>query len=163
METMREKILRILTSEGRVAAEEIAERLGLTAEEVRETIEEMEADGTILGYRTLVDWTRTDVERVFAFILVEGTPEHGVGFDKLAQHIARFDEVHSLHLTSGSADLTVVVEGRDFRDIARFVAEKLAPSPGVSGTSTSFVLKTYKLEGRLIGEQPTSRRLAVSP
>ncbi|MFW6156424.1 MAG: Lrp/AsnC ligand binding domain-containing protein, partial [Armatimonadota bacterium] len=60
-------------------------------------------------------------------------------------------------------DLTVVVEGRDFRDIARFVAEKLAPTSGVSGTSTSFVLKTYKLEGQLIGEQPTNHRLAVSP
>ncbi|MEA3403247.1 MAG: Lrp/AsnC family transcriptional regulator [Armatimonadota bacterium] len=160
---MREKILRILTQEGRLPDEEIAERLGLTAEEVRDAVEAMESDHTILGYRALVDWSNTDVERVFAFILVEGTPEHGVGFDRLAEHVARFEEVHSLHLTSGTADLTVVVEGRDFRDIARFVAEKLAPSPGVSGTSTSFVLKTYKLEGRLIGEQPTTRRLAVSP
>jgi DNA-binding Lrp family transcriptional regulator len=160
---MREKILKILTGEGRLPDAEIAERLGLTEEEVAETISEMEDDGTVLGYRALVDWSRADVERVFAYILVEGTPQHGVGFDELAEHIARFDEVHSLHLTSGTADLNVVVEGRDFRDIARFVAEKLAPSPGVTGTSTSFVLKTYKLEGRLTGEQPTSRRLAVSP
>jgi DNA-binding Lrp family transcriptional regulator len=160
---MREKILKILTGEGRLPDAEIAERLGLTEEEVAETISEMEDEGTVLGYRALVDWSRADVERVFAYILVEGTPQHGVGFDELAEHIARFDEVHSLHLTSGTADLNVVVEGRDFRDIARFVAEKLAPSPGVTGTSTSFVLKTYKLEGRLMGEQPTSRRLAVSP
>ncbi|MGC9320193.1 MAG: Lrp/AsnC family transcriptional regulator [Armatimonadota bacterium] len=160
---MRQKILQILTGEGRLPDEEIAERLGVTAEQVRDAVGAMESDGTILGYRALVDWSRTDVERVFAFILVEGTPEHGVGFDRLAEHVARFDEVHSLHLTSGTADLTVVVEGRDFRDIARFVAEKLAPSPGVSGTATSFVLKTYKLEGRLLGEQPTTRRLAVSP
>jgi DNA-binding Lrp family transcriptional regulator len=68
-----------------------------------------------------------------------------------------------VHLTSGSADLTVVVEGKDFRDIALFVAEKLAPISGVTGTSTSFVLKTYKLEGRLMGDIPSSRRLAVSP
>jgi DNA-binding Lrp family transcriptional regulator len=160
---MREKILKILTDEGRLPDAEIAERLGLTAEEVAETISEMHRDGTVLGYRALVDWSKADVERVFAYILVEGTPQHGVGFDELAGHIARFDEVHSIHLTSGTADLTVVVEGRDFRDIARFVAEKLAPSQGVTGTSTSFVLKTYKLEGRLMGEQPTSRRLAVSP
>ncbi|MBD3293306.1 MAG: AsnC family transcriptional regulator [Armatimonadia bacterium] len=160
---MREKILTILTGEGRLPDADIAERLGLTAEEVAETISEMEADGTLLGYRALVDWSKANVERVFAYILVEGTPQHSVGFDELARHIARFSEVHSIHLTSGTADLTVVVEGRDFRDIARFVAEKLAPSPGVTGTSTSFVLKTYKLEGRLMDEQPTSRRLAVSP
>lgn len=160
---MRESILNILTSEGRVPDEEIAERLGLSVEEVADAIDEMERGRTILGYRALVDWDRAGVERVFAFILVEGTPEHGVGFDELAEHIGRFDEVHSLHLTSGTADLTVVVEGRDFRDIARFVAEKLAPSPGVTGTSTSFVLKTYKLEGMLFEEPPSSGRLAVSP
>lgn len=160
---MHEQILNILTSEGRLPDAEIAERLGLATEEVAEIIGEMESRRTILGYRALVDWSRTDVERVFAYILVEGTPEHGVGFNDLAAHIARFDEVHSLHLTSGTADLTVVVEGRDFRDIARFVAEKLAPSPGVNGTSTSFVLKTYKLEGRLIEEPPQTGRLAVSP
>jgi len=160
---MREKILSILTTEGRVPDDDIAERLGVAPEEVAETIAAMEREGIILGYRALVDWANTDVERVFAYILVEGTPQHGVGFDKLAEHIARFGEVHSLHLTSGSADLTVVVEGRDFRDIARFVAEKLAPTEGVSGTATSFVLKTYKAEGVLLGEPPQSQRLAVSP
>jgi len=160
---MREQILRILTTEGRVADDEIAERLGAETAQVAAEIAAMEAAGTILGYRALVDWASTDVERVFAYILVEGTPQHGVGFDKLAEHIARFNEVHSLHLTSGSADLTVIVEGRDFRDIARFVAEKLAPTEGVTGTSTSFVLKTYKAEGILLGETPQSRRLAVSP
>ncbi len=160
---MREKILSILTTEGRVPDDDIAERLGVAPAEVAETIAAMEREGIILGYRALVDWAATDIERVFAYILVEGTPQHGVGFDKLAEHIARFSEVHSLHLTSGSADLTVVVEGRDFRDIARFVAEKLAPTEGVSGTSTSFVLKTYKAEGVLLGETSQSHRLAVSP
>lgn len=160
---MREKILRILTGEGRLPDAEIAERLGLSEQEVADEIDRMERDGVLLGYRALVDWSKADVERVYAYILVEGTPEHSVGFDRLAEHIARFDEVHSIHLTSGTADLTVVVEGRDFRDIARFVAEKLAPTQGVTATSTSFVLKTYKIEGRLIGEPPTNHRLAVSP
>lgn len=160
---MREKILRILTGEGRLPDADIAERLGMSPQGVAEAIDAMESEGIVLGYRALVDWSKADVERVFAFILVEGTPQHGVGFDQLAEHVARFDEVHSIHLTSGTADLTVVVEGRDFRDIARFVAEKLAPSPGVTGTQTSFVLKTYKLEGRLMGEERTNHRLAVSP
>jgi DNA-binding Lrp family transcriptional regulator len=160
---MREKILRILTAEGRLPDAEIAERLGMIEQEVADAIDRMERDGVLLGYRALVDWSKADVERVFAYILVEGMPEHSVGFDRLAEHIARFDEVHSIHLTSGTSDLTVVVEGRDFRDIARFVAEKLAPCEGVTGTSTSFVLKTYKLEGRLIGEPPSNHRLAVSP
>lgn len=160
---MREKVLKILTDEGRLTDGEIAERLGLTPEEVAEIVRAMEAEGIVLGYRALVDWSKSEIDRVYAYILVEGSPEHGVGFDRLAEHIARFDEVHSVHLTSGHADLTVVVEGRDFRDIALFVAEKLAPTSGVTGTSTSFVLKTYKLEGRLMADTPGNQRLAVSP
>lgn len=160
---MRQQLLRILATEGRLPDADLAERLGVDPDEVAQAIADLEAEGVILGYRALVDWAAAGVDRVFAFIMVEGTPEHGVGFDKLAQYIARFSEVHSLHLTSGSADLTVVVEGSDFREIARFVAEKLAPTEGVTGTSTSFVLKTYKLEGVLMGDTPTTRRLAVSP
>jgi len=160
---MREKILEILQGEGRASFEDIAERLGISTEEVRETVRQLEGERAILGYRALIDWSQTDLERVFAFILVEAAPEHGVGFERVADTVARFEEVHSVHLTSGAADLTVVVEGSDFREIARFVAEKLAPAPGVTGTSTSFVLKTYKLEGTILGEPTTTRRLAVTP
>ncbi len=159
----REKILRILQVEARAECGDIAERLGISPEEVEQAIRELEDEGVILGYRALVDWSRNDIERVYAFILVEATPEHGVGFEKVADTVARFEEVHSVHLTSGTADLTIVVEGDDFREIARFVAEKLAPTPGVEGTATSFVLRTYKLEGLIIGETPAARRLAVTP
>ncbi len=160
---MREKILSILATNARAGVDDIAERVGASADDVAEAIRVMEADGVIHGYRAIVDHAKADTEIVYAFILVEATPEHGVGFDKVAETIALFDEVHSIHLTSGTADLTVVVEGRDFRDIAQFVAEKLAPVPGVTSTGTSFVLKTYKLEGILLGDGQTVRRLAVSP
>ncbi len=160
---MREQILDILAADARASCEDIAERIGADPDQVRQTIQQLEADGVILGYRVIADWSKTERERVYAFILVEATPEHGVGFDKVAQTIALFDEVHSIHLTSGTADLTVVVEGSDFREIAQFVAEKLAPVPGVTSTATSFVLKTYKLEGILFGDGPRLRRLAVSP
>ncbi len=160
---MREKILQILGREGRASFEDIGERLGISAQEVEQTVRALEAEGAIRGYRALIDWSRTGIERVFAFILVDASPEHGVGFEKVAETVARFEEVHSVHLTSGEADLTVVVEGDDFREIARFVAEKLAPTPGVTGTATSFVLRTYKMEGIVLGEAPSVRRLAVSP
>jgi len=160
---VREKILDILACDARAGFDDIAERIGATAEEVAEVVARLEDEGVIFGYRVVADWSKTDREVVYAFILVEATPEHGVGFDKVAETIALFDEVHSIHLTSGTADLTVVVEGSDFREIAQFVAEKLAPVPGVTSTATSFVLKTYKLEGFLFGDGHPVRRLAVSP
>jgi len=158
-----DRILEILATDGRATTQDIAERLGMQADEVEQAIRRLEDDRLVLGYRAVIDWSRSDNERVFAFILVEANPEHGVGFDRVAETIALFDEVHSIHLTSGTADLTVVVEGTDFRELAQFVAEKLAPIPGVTSTATSFVLKTYKLEGIMFGDGHSVRRLAVSP
>ena len=157
------QILEILKQEGFVAASEIATRLGRPVEEVEALIQQAEQDGILRGYRALVNWERSDIEKVYAFISVEATPEHNRGFDTVADYISHFDEVHSVYLTSGVADLTVVVEGSDFREIAQFVSEKLAPATGVRSTATSFVLKTYKMEGDIMGEEAGNHRLAVSP
>jgi DNA-binding Lrp family transcriptional regulator len=159
-------ILEILADDARCTAKEIAVRLGMDESEVAGKIKQLEEDQVILGYHAVVDWSRVGDDRdipVFAFIEVRASPERGMGFDRLAEHIAGFDEVHSVHLISGTHDLNVVVEGRDFREVALFVAEKLAPLPQVQSTATSFVLKSYKLEGTILAKDDTDRRLPVTP
>lgn len=158
-----QQILHILAQDGRVTPAEIATRLGRSEAEVGEAIAALEEQGMIVSYGALVNWEKSGDKKVFAFINVEAVPEHGRGFDAVADYISRFPEVHSLYLMSGAADLQVVVEGEDFREIARFVAEKLAPAPGVRSTSTSFVLKSYKMEGIMLQDKPGDHRLAVSP
>ncbi len=160
---MVESILRILEDEGQCSAAEIAERLGEDEAAVAARIEELEANHVILGYRTLIDWEKTDAKRIYAFIEVKATPERGHGFDRLGEHIARFDEVHAVHLVSGTHDLNVIVHGRDLREVALFVSEKLAPLHGVNSTATSFILKSYKLEDRVIETESEDRRLSVTP
>ena len=157
-------LLEILEAEGPVDPDELAVRLGRTRGEVEAEIESLQRQGLLLRYSALVNWEAApDLAKVFAFINVTATPEHGRGFDKVAEYLSQFEEVHSLYLMSGGADLCVVVEGSDFRDIARFVAEKLAPTPGVTSTSTSFVLKTYKMEGVSLVAERKNGRLAVTP
>ncbi len=159
---MRE-LLELLEADSRLTPEEIATRLGREVAAVRAAIAAAEASGAILGYGAIVNWEAVDSAKVYAFIAVEAVPEHGTGFDAVADYISQFSEVHSVYLMSGTSDLQVVVEGEDFREIARFVAEKLAPIPGVRGTATSFVLKTYKLEGISSRDRHTPSRLAVTP
>ena len=48
---------------------------------------------------------------------------------------------------SGSYDLSVVIEGKTMKEVAYFVARKLAPIEYVTATATHFVLKTYKYNG----------------
>ena len=159
---MRE-ILDIISKEGPLPTAEIATRLDMSPEEVERLLQEARDRGILLGYGAVINWENSDIDKVYAFITVQATPEHGRGFDEVAGYLSRFDEVHSVYLMSGTADLMVVVEGEDFREVARFVGEKLAPVPGVRDTATSFVLKTYKMEGQIVGDDSANHRLAVTP
>ena len=56
-----------------------------------------------------------------------------------------------MYLMSGSYDLLVILEGKTMRDVALFVAQKLAPIQGVLSTATHFVLRKYKDKGVIYG------------
>jgi DNA-binding Lrp family transcriptional regulator len=64
---------------------------------------------------------------------------------------------------SGTYDLLAVVTGRDLKEVAFFVSEKLATIAGIISTATHFMLKTYKNNGVLMEVEKTHERLKVSP
>ncbi|NIP94663.1 MAG: Lrp/AsnC family transcriptional regulator, partial [Akkermansiaceae bacterium] len=76
---------------------------------------------------------------------------------------ARFDQVVSCYLMSGSYDLLLVVEGKDLVEVATFVTEKLSTMEGVLSTATHFRLKTYKENGFVFGADEDPERLPVAP
>lgn len=158
-----DEILTILSRDARTPAEKIASLTGRQVEEVRRVIAEYERNGIIKRYKTIVDWEKVGLERLVAFIDVKVLPERDVGFDKVAERISRFPEVQSLSLISGGSDLRAVVEGKDIREIGRFVAEKLATIAGVTGTATHFVLRRYKENHELFVELEEDDRLVVTP
>lgn len=135
----------------------------MSEDEVQERIAAWEADGTILGYQAVVDASTVGSKMVSAFIEVKVTPERGGGFDHLAQRIAKFDQVASCYLLSGSYDLLLVVEGRDLMEVASFVSGKLSSMDGVLSTATCFRLKTYKENGFGFERSEDPERLPVSP
>lgn len=144
-------------------AAELAVRLGFATDEVAAELAALRAEGVIRAERAVIDWDKIDGGPIYAFVDVQVSPEPDFGFDAIAQRLALFDEVHSLYLISGGRDLLVVVEGRDYRQIALFVAEKLAPMKGVRSTATSFVLRKYKMEGQLLLSALDDQRLPVAP
>jgi DNA-binding Lrp family transcriptional regulator len=158
-----EQILQILAEDARLTPAQIAERTGRDEKEIRAIIKEAEDKGIIVKYKAVINWDKAGVEDVFAFIEVRVIPQRGVGFDAVAERIMGFPEVHSLYLMSGDYDLHVVVKGKSMRDVAYFVAEKLASLEGVQSTATHFVLKRYKLDGDRLEPQAPPERLAVTP
>jgi len=156
-------ILDKLQRDARKTMEQLAEETGSSVEEVRSCVRAWEADGTILGYHAVVDREKANRGEVVALIEVKLTPERGGGFDRLAQRIARFDQVRGCFLMSGGYDLAVFVYGTDLREVARFVSEKLATIEGVLSTATHFQLKAYKENGFLATSSEEAERLAVTP
>ena len=130
---------------------------------VTKQIAEWEKAGVIRRYKTVIDWERAGDERVAAFIDVSVTPERGTGFDDIAARLYRFPEVRSVFLVSGGHDLRVIVEGSNIREVANFVAEKLATVDRVTATNTHFLLKRYKEDGDIFVDAEPDQRLAVAP
>jgi len=156
-----DELLEILEKNSRFTAEEIALMLNKSADEIREAIKKLEDDSIIAGYNTLINWDKTDKESVSALIEVKVTPQRGEGFDKVAERIYRYPEVKACYLMSGGFDLTVIIEGRTMKEVAMFVAEKLALVESVVGTATHFVLKKYKDKGVIFEKKRKDNREAV--
>jgi DNA-binding Lrp family transcriptional regulator len=153
-----DKVLALLTKDARMSAAEIAQRLDMSEAEVTAKIAEYEENGSILGYRALLDPEKCQDVPVRALIEVRVMPYKGHGFERVARHIAQFPEVRSISLMSGGFDLCAEGEGASMHEVALFVAEKLAVIDGVMGTATHFVLRRYKYEGIHCGQEEKDKR-----
>lgn len=160
---MNDPLLTLLQSKARYSNQDLAQALNIQPEEVKGLLADWEADGTILGYQAVIDHDKAGELGVSAFIEVKLTPERGGGFDRLAMRIARFDQVDSCYLASGGYDLLVVVCGKDLREVASFVSQKLSTIDGVLSTATHFRLKAYKEKGFIFEQEKEDGRLLVSP
>jgi len=156
-------LLEMLQKDARLSTSQLAERSGKSEAEIVQMLADAVEAGTILGFHAVVDPDKVERHSVSALIEVKLTPERDGGFDRLAQRIAKFDQVTSCFLMSGGYDLTVIVEGSDLRDVARFVSEKLSTIEGVLSTATHFQLKVYKQSGFLASDHTPDERLSVSP
>ncbi len=157
-----DEILKILEENARTSDSEIARMLGLDEAEVKSTISELEKRGIIRKYKALINYEKAGLETVQALIDVKLSPERGTGYDSVAERISKFTEVKSVRLVSGENDLLVRVEGNTMREVAHFVAEKIAPLEQVRNTVTHFLLKIYKENGEIYEEEETGKRLAVT-
>jgi len=161
MGQLQHEILEILRKNSRISDEEIAVMLGTDVESVKAAIKEMEEKGIITGYKTLIDWEKAHEDVVTAYIEVRVTPQREHGFDKVAERIYQYPQVKACSLMSGGFDLFVVVEGKTMKEVALFVAEKLATIDSVLSTSTHFVLKNYKDNGVIFNRNGKDEREAV--
>lgn len=157
-----DKLLNLLDKNCRLTNEQLAVMLDEPVSKVAVAIENYEAQGIIRGYKAAIDWDKTDREYVIARIEIRVIPMRDHGFDEIARTIYSFDEVETCYLMSGGYDLALTISGKTFKDIALFVAHRLAPLDAVQSTSTHFILKKYKERGLLMADAPRDEREVTS-
>ena len=151
-------LLKLLEDDASLTPDQLAVMLNKEEGDIKKLIRAYEKDGVILGYKTIIDWDKTDREYVTAIIEVKLVPQRDRGFDKIAEKIYNYDEVKSVYLMSGAYDLCVVIEGKTMKEVAFFVAQKLATIEYITSTATHFVLKKYKDNGVIYGSSEVDER-----
>ena len=146
-----DNILKVLEDNANLTPEQLVILCQKEVGDIKKFIDEQEKSGVILGYKTMIDWDKTDREYVSALIEVKITPQRDRGFDRVAERIYNYPEVQSLYLMSGGFDLAVMIEGKTMKEVAYFVAQKLATIEDVISTATHFVLRKYKDKGVIYG------------
>lgn len=157
-------LLNLLTHNAKMEITDLASALNECEEDVTQTLKDLEKNKIICGYHTLINWDKTNTDHVMALIEVKVTPEREFGYDRIAKNIYRYPEVDTMYLLSGNTEFIVILHGRTMQEVAQFVGSKLACIPAVTGTSTAFVLKQYKVDGVIFDdEKEAQERLLVTP
>ena len=159
---MNTKILKLIEKDARISTKDIATICGIDEAEAAKALSDMEREGIIRGYKGVIDWEKVDRAAVSAIIELKVTPKADLGFEEVAERIARYPEVESVSLMSGACDLIVVVKGRTFHEVSNFVAKELAVIDSVTSTATQFIMRRYKEFGVELTETEQDERGAIS-
>ncbi len=160
---MRDELLTIIEKNSRIDLKELAVILGVEEIDAVNELEALENEGIICGYHTMIDWEKTDIEKVSALIEVRVTPQRGQGFDNMAERIQKYPEVQSVYLMSGGYDLMIILEGKTLREVSSFVSNKLSALDTVLSTATHFILKKYKDHGTVLSRKKEDEREMITP
>ena len=161
--SIREEILTIIEKNSRINVQELSVLIGSEEITVANELKALEDEGVICGYHTMVDWSKTSIDKVNALIEVKVTPQRGIGFDNIAERIYKYPEVKSVYLMSGGFDLMVILEGKTLQEVAGFVNNKLATLDTVLSTATHFILKKYKNHGTILTRKYEDTREKITP
>lgn len=140
-------ILKELRKNSRIPVSDFAVMLEVSESDVTKRIASLCQAGILRRCTAVIDYSALGVDDVSVILSLKVTPEKGLGYDGIAEKLARFPQVESIRLLTGSYDFQVTITGQSMAEISRFVAEQIASIDGVRETMTQIVMRTYKEQG----------------
>jgi Lrp/AsnC family leucine-responsive transcriptional regulator len=143
------KILELLQRNGRMKRSDVADEVDLSISAVSERMRKLEERGVIEGYAAIVDAKRLRLDiTAFIRVSVDGS-EH---YSDFVDRVTDMEHVLELHSITGEGSHVMKVRTADTTALERFLSE-IQALPGVSKTTTSIVLSTFK-ETRTVPTEP---------
>ncbi|MBZ9988186.1 Lrp/AsnC family transcriptional regulator [Mesorhizobium sp. BH1-1-5] len=142
------RIIAALQSDGRMTAQELADRVGLSSSPCARRVRLLEERGVITGYTAVIDQDLVDLPiSVFASIKLERQREEEL--ERFNTAISRWPEVVDCYLMTGQRDYLLRIVVRDLHAYDRFLKEKLTRLDGVASIESSFALSQIKRSNQL--------------
>ena len=136
-------ILRILATEGRISATELARRIGLSKSPTQARLKRLEDTGVITGYRALLDPIRMGLAHV-AFVEVRLSDTREAALQAFNKAVLAIPEVEQCHMIASRFDYLLKVRTADIQDYRRVLAEQISALPHVASTSTYVAMEAVK-------------------
>jgi Lrp/AsnC family leucine-responsive transcriptional regulator len=137
------KIVDILQKEGRIANNELANRIGLTTTPTLERVKRLEREGVIEGYTARVN--KESVGKGLTVFVTVTLSVHQLNLMKeFTSAIQAIPEILACYNTTGEGDFLLHVVAKDTKDYEKLMRTKLTTLPDVQRLHTSIVLNTIK-------------------
>lgn len=148
LDAIDRKILEILQTEGRIANNELANRIGLTTTPTLERVRRLEREGVIEGYKARIN--KPAVEKgltVFATVVLS---VHQLNLlEEFTTAVQSIPEILACYNTTGEGDFLLHIVVKDTEEYERLLRTKLTTLPDVLRLQTSIVLSTIKEESNI--------------
>jgi len=142
------RLLAALQQDAHLTAQELGERLHLSASQAGRRRQRLEAEGYITGYAAKLDAARLGLD-VQAFVQVQMAthdPEAARSFQRL---LRTQPEIISAWTLTGEADYLLRVICQDLPALNRVIHEVLLPHPAVSRVQSQIVMNQFKADAPL--------------
>ena len=136
-------ILRVLATEGRISATELARRIGLSKSPTQARMKRLEEAGVITGYRAGLDPIRMGLAHV-AFVEVKLSDTREAALQAFNKAVLAVPEVEQCHMIASRFDYLLKVRTGDIQDYRRVLAEQISALPHVASTSTYVAMEAVK-------------------
>ena len=139
MDTIDNKILKILNEDGRASASMISDKVNLSVPAVGERIKKLQESGVIRGFKPIVDSNKIGLG-ISAFITVYS--ESSKNFEKVVLNATKNPNIMKCYTTTGEGSHLLLVKVGN-ADLLEKLLRTVQEWPGVTRTQTQIVLSSY--------------------